>query len=190
MQRNFLVKRLVLPLSILTILFFILAYVIPWQGLFINLSTTLLGILITVFYVDIVLSEHDKRRMRNEVIRVASDVIIPALSSKIFKLNQSEWKNLVVALSRLYKNWDILIERFETKMEPMVLSSILEIQDKISSVDATCQLTHELLGVPDNQLRPLTNSMSAVPLKRYTTNSIKDDIEQILRAATYLLQNI
>jgi hypothetical protein len=62
MQRNFLLKWLVLPLSILTVSFLVLAYITPWQGLFINLSTTFLGILITVFYVNIILHEHDKQR--------------------------------------------------------------------------------------------------------------------------------
>lgn len=40
----------------------IMGYFVPWQGLFINLAATFIGILITVFYVDLIL-ENMKRNV-------------------------------------------------------------------------------------------------------------------------------
>jgi hypothetical protein len=40
----------------------VLTYFFPLQGLFINLGTTFIGILLTVFYVDWILGEHEKKR--------------------------------------------------------------------------------------------------------------------------------
>ncbi len=128
--------------------------------------------------------------MRREVIRVATHVIIPMLSSKIIKLNQSEWKNLHQALLRVYKNWDVLLERFEVKMEPKILSAVLEIQDKITSVDAIYQLIPDVLGVPDNELNLLVNSESVIPFKNFAINSTAKDLVIILQTAISMLQSL
>lgn len=59
---DFLWRKLVIPLVIIAIIFLILAVFIPWRGLFTNLATTFLGILITICYVDFILREHETRR--------------------------------------------------------------------------------------------------------------------------------
>jgi len=59
---NFLWKKLIIPLAIMAVFSLILAICIPWRGLFTNLATTFLGILVTICYVDFVLKEHDKKR--------------------------------------------------------------------------------------------------------------------------------
>lgn len=69
MQRNYLGKRLVLPVSIAAASSLIIGYFIPWQGLFINLAATFIGILITVFYVDLILRKHEEARWSNVKIR-------------------------------------------------------------------------------------------------------------------------
>jgi hypothetical protein len=55
-------KTLTLPLSIATALSLILAQFLSWQGFFVNLATTFIGILITVFYVDLVLDKHEAQQ--------------------------------------------------------------------------------------------------------------------------------
>ena len=62
MNSKFLRKKLAVPVGAAIVLCLILAYYIPWQGLFINLSTTLLGVLITVFYVDLILKQQNEIR--------------------------------------------------------------------------------------------------------------------------------
>jgi hypothetical protein len=70
MQKNYLSKRLVLPLSIAAISSLVIGYFVPWQGLFINLAATFIGILITVFYVDLILRKHEETRWINVKVRV------------------------------------------------------------------------------------------------------------------------
>lgn len=94
MQRNFLIKRLIIPLLLLAILSLVLSYFLPWQGLFINLFTTFLGILITVFYVDKILSEHDRQRWAgvtsrvNKRIEVISNLTISEIGSIFYPRQQ------------------------------------------------------------------------------------------------------
>jgi hypothetical protein len=70
MQKNYLSKRLVLPISIAAVSSLIVGYFVPWQGLFINLAATFIGILITVFYVDLILRKHEETRWSNVKARV------------------------------------------------------------------------------------------------------------------------
>jgi hypothetical protein len=61
MRQSYLLKTLILPLSVLTVLSLVLAYIWPVEGLFINLAATFLGTLLTVFYVDRVLRAHERQ---------------------------------------------------------------------------------------------------------------------------------
>lgn len=57
-----LVKRLILPLGLLAGASIIAAVFVPWQGLFISLATTFIGIILTVSYVNYVLRQHERQR--------------------------------------------------------------------------------------------------------------------------------
>lgn len=59
---GYLWKKLVIPLAILSLAFLILALFFPWQGFFVNLTATFIGILATVLYVDYILKQHEKSR--------------------------------------------------------------------------------------------------------------------------------
>lgn len=57
--------RLVLPLVFVSGLTFLISIQWPTQGLFMNLATEVIGILITVLYVDWVLRYHEKQRWQS-----------------------------------------------------------------------------------------------------------------------------
>jgi hypothetical protein len=59
---SYLWKRLIIPLVFFVVIFFILTLFLPWQGFFVNLTTTFVGILVTVLYVDYVIKQHKKSR--------------------------------------------------------------------------------------------------------------------------------
>jgi len=59
---SYLWKRLIIPLALLAVTFFLLALFHPWQGFFVNLTATFVGILVTVLYVDYVIKQHEKSR--------------------------------------------------------------------------------------------------------------------------------
>jgi hypothetical protein len=71
---GFLWKRLIIPLGLVTVVFFVLAVLVPSSGLFTNLATTFLGILITVCYVDYILKQHDKERWAKTTARIESRI--------------------------------------------------------------------------------------------------------------------
>jgi hypothetical protein len=62
MERKYLLKKLHIPLGLITLIFLILGIIIPWRGLFINLSTTFFGILITLLYVDHIIREDEQKQ--------------------------------------------------------------------------------------------------------------------------------
>jgi hypothetical protein len=59
---GYLWKRLIIPLALLAVTFFILALFYPWQGFLVNLTATFVGILVTILYVDYIIKQHEKSR--------------------------------------------------------------------------------------------------------------------------------
>jgi len=58
---EFLWRKLIRPLAIMVLVVFVLAMLVPWRGLFINLTTTLLGILLIIGYVDRVQKTYEEK---------------------------------------------------------------------------------------------------------------------------------
>lgn len=77
-ESRYLMKYLILPLFISFWVVLLISY--PWEGFWVNLSTTLLGILITVTLIDYILRKHEARRwygtrnkIYNRVMRFANN---------------------------------------------------------------------------------------------------------------------
>ena len=82
---NFLYKRLIFPLSLASLLFLILASFISWQGLFVNLSTTLIGSLITILYIDKVIKKNEQIKWENAQKRINQQIrrVYDAISEQV-----------------------------------------------------------------------------------------------------------
>jgi len=65
-----LIKTLIIPLIIASAISIIIAFIIPWQGLFVGLATTFIGILITIIYVDWILRVNEKKKWENVHFRL------------------------------------------------------------------------------------------------------------------------
>jgi len=74
-MKNQLFRYLVIPLLLGVIISFVFAFIFPWQGFFVSLSTTFIGILLTVFYVDWILRENEKKLWENVQNRVYKNII-------------------------------------------------------------------------------------------------------------------
>lgn len=61
-RSKFLRRLVVLPLTTAAVVALLLAVLVPWQGLFVNICSSFIAILVTVGYVDLILGEHEKRR--------------------------------------------------------------------------------------------------------------------------------
>ena len=63
-KNKYLIRNLIIPFSIATLISLVLGNYIPWQGFFVNLAVTFFGFLLTISYVDIILEEHDRKRWK------------------------------------------------------------------------------------------------------------------------------
>ena len=57
-------KELFFPLLIVFVISVIFHWCLEWDGFFLNLSTELIGIVVTVGYVDHILKKHEARKWR------------------------------------------------------------------------------------------------------------------------------
>ncbi|QDT56274.1 hypothetical protein Pan44_43270 [Caulifigura coniformis] len=86
-------KQIVLPLAASAGLCLAIAYFWPVDGLWLNLGTELIGILVTVWYVDWILDRHDESRWRstdllvNEQLKVALTDVVLAVRQGLQDLN-------------------------------------------------------------------------------------------------------
>ncbi len=232
---KFLWKKLVIPLSIAALVAILLAIFSPWRGLFINLATTFIGILLVVCYVDFVLKQHEKSRwtqakalidkrilsfanvsssqfrtafkishhvfnkeaidvedlssIRKEMIRITQDIILPSVDSSVQKLNTEDWKKLISQFRITWEGADSLCSVFGNRIEPEKLALIIEIQDKIWSINSLYYTFPDVIGVPDNKLRQIKRG-SAKAHKRAIERVISSDIKTILEKTILLLKKL
>jgi len=69
---EYLLKRLIVPLFVVSIISVVLHLWLSWDGFFLNLTTELTGIILTVAYVDCILKRRDKQRWQIPHARVDS----------------------------------------------------------------------------------------------------------------------
>lgn len=71
-MKRYLLYRLVLPLIVLFGICILLSLRWPEVGLFVNIASELIGILITILYVDWILKQHELQRWNTTDIRIAN----------------------------------------------------------------------------------------------------------------------
>lgn len=85
MSTGYLWRALVIPLVVATVICVAASLVLTdvplWQGFLINLATTLVGILLTVLYVDFVLSQRERRQWAKAQSRVNQRIETLAIAS-------------------------------------------------------------------------------------------------------------
>lgn len=231
---KYLWKKLVIPFSILVFASLIIAKFVQWQGIFVNLAATFIGILLTVLYVDYILRQHEKGRWaaaeslinrrierfaivastqfrlafgfksdiydrnidmenpssrRLEIIRINENLLLPSVSNKIQNLNQEDWKKLARQMQITWEMGDKLYEVFGNRLDPLIVSSILSIQDEIESVFDYYRIWPDILGVPDEEL-PVSKKMSSLDSKRAMERIITEHVSKILRLSSSLLRSL
>jgi len=234
MERKYLLKKLHLPLGIMTLASLILGIFIPWRGLFINLSTTFFGILITLLYVDHILREEeqkqwanvkkriyfrlegianisthqfrrafgisadvlsndadlilDTKRRRAYCIQVNEEIIFPEVSRMIPRLNSEQWRNLLKQMEVSWTNIDKMVTVFGNKIHPYLLALLIDLQDKIWSVQSIYMTFPDLIGIPDEQLE--RQNIDHIKIKRIYENMIVKDVESIIKISSEILRSL
>ena len=221
----FLRRKLVWPLSTAAIATFVLAIFAPVGGLFVNLGTTFVGILLTVGYVDLVLKEHrsmrwsgalarirrridnfatmactqfriafgfgpdiyneqaivssDERIRRAELARIAKQVLRGVAEHRVAALDSDAWKKLCEQLRITWNSADRLIELYNAQLEPEVISALIDFQDRIQAIIGRYTTFPDILGVPDDEVKPNRRGESALPLKRTLERLTVEDVRAV-----------
>jgi len=231
---SYLWKRLIFPLAFLTIIFLGLALFVPWQGFFINLTATFVGILTTLLYVDYILKQHEKSRWapakalidnrieqfaniaasqfrtafgfpssvfdenvdmldpasrRREMARISQNVLMPAVTGNVRKLNQEDWQKLGRQLRITWEAGDRLCAVFGNKLEPDALSAVLDIQEEIGGILSLYSTFPDVLGVPDEKL-PGKKLGSALADRTAMERIVAEHVGKILRGSSSLLDGL
>jgi hypothetical protein len=127
--------------------------------------------------------------MRPEIVRIAENILIPAVASKIDKYNQTDWKNFVERMQSIWQSIDRSIELFGNKLDPKVLAILLDMQDRASSIITSYITWPDILGVPDNRL-PVSKIISSVKHKQALYNIATKNVRDLLSLAVKLIQEL
>ena len=104
MKNSFLLKRLVIPLSVAAAIFMLVAFLTPdpWRSLLINLAATFLGSIVTVFYIEVILRRDEQRQWTIVTGHVGKQVNILA-NATISSVRQA----LDVPLPAAFEDFDV-----------------------------------------------------------------------------------
>lgn len=131
----------------------------------------------------------DPSSLRQEVIRISENILLPSVRNSVIKLNQEGWKKLARQLQKTWDAGERLCEVFGNKMEPEVLSAILDIQDEIWGIIILYVTFPDILGVPDEKL-PISKKISSPEFRRPLEKIISEHVSKILRLSSSLLRSL
>ena len=190
--------KLVLPLTLLSAGALGVHYWLNDGGLFLNLGTDLVGIVVTVAYVDWVIRRHeserwhgtesrisdrlevfvnalisgvrsslgfspdimdysvsfssDPKRVHQEVLRVAEQVLVPAARLRVGTLDEAGWRRLASHLQSVVTEAERILNTYSSRLEPRQIELLLDIQWEVQSALTFWQTFPDMAGVPADQL--------------------------------------
>lgn len=95
--------------------------------------------------------------MREELRRVALNVLVPATRNRIEALDQDGWRKLNAELEATSLECGKLLDRFGSRMKPLVMELVLDLQQHVDSAQTYWRLLPDIAGVPLEQV-PRTNT--------------------------------
>ncbi len=122
-------KKLIIPVVLLIILCFVLNLLIQWQGFFLNLAVTLIGILFGVLYIDYILKQHEKKRWAPAKLLIEKNIFEFATLAVsqfrvAFKINYEVLNREVIFGDNLSKIREEMVRLAQTILLPSVDSSV------------------------------------------------------------------
>lgn len=123
------------------------------------------------------------------MIRISENVLLPSVRSSVRKLNQEDWKKLAGQLQMTWEGGERLCEVFGNKLEPDVLSAILDIQEEIWGILSLYITFPDVLGVPDDKL-PIKKRGSALDDRTAMEKIVAEHVGKVLRLSSSLLRSL
>jgi hypothetical protein len=157
-------KKLVVPGVLLILLCFVLNLLIPWQGFFLNLAVTLIGILFAVLYVDYILKQHEENRWAPAKLLIEKKIfdfatITVSQFRVAFKINYEVLNREVIFGDNLSEIREEMVRLAQSILLPSVDSSmeILTKTDRetlIRQLKITWENADKLLSTYGNWIEP------------------------------------
>ncbi len=122
--------------------------------------------------------------IRKEVIRVAIHVLSPMAKTKISTFNQEQWKSFSACLQRASTEFGALIDRFGHRLEPSMITTILDLQQHLESAQIFWQVFPDVAGVPVAQLPKMNTSPEE--MQAAWCELTARDIQMVLKLTTVL----
>lgn len=124
---------------------------------------------------------------RSALLRLAEEVVHPALSYGVVAMTAQDWKTLSINLSNLMGENDRLLSLFGERLDPAVQAEMLNLADATFGVLATYRALFDVLGVPEDQRRP--NAKMSPQEETRMLNSVANSALSKLNQATIRLLN-
>jgi hypothetical protein len=147
-----------------------------------NQFRTAFGISADVYTHDLAVLKDPKRR-RAETIRITKDVLIPSAREGIRALDTKKWEQLTRQMAITWQGADRILEVHGSKLEPELYSMILDLQRKMGIIKSTYEVWPDLIGVPDEALKP-----RSIETRDANLELIQRDVLEILGLSTRILE--
>jgi hypothetical protein len=141
----------------------------------------------TEVYDDASIMSADWSRIRKDVIRVSLEIVRPAISQRIRRLEKGDWAKLTKQLQIARQQIDRVLELHGSRLEPGTMSILIDIQGVIDSITAVYLTFPDILGVPEAEL-PVPANGSVIRLQHALEKNAAVETEKILILATALLR--
>lgn len=126
--------------------------------------------------------------MREELHRVALNVLVPAAHNRIEALSQDDWRKLNAELEATSLECGKLLDRFGSRMSPSVMEHVLDLQQHIASAQTYWRIFPDVAGVPLDQV-PHTNTLTD-ELQAAWNELTARDVRHALECASKLLEEL
>jgi len=132
---------------------------------------------------------NDPTRARQETIRLANFVLVPARAG-VEGMDQDDWRILALNLHGTVQEVDRMLIMFSRNLNVGYTSRLLEIQEAAMLILNTYTTWPDFLGVPAQSLPLKRDYSSSVPLQREIIAGISGDIEHFVTKCSELLHSL
>ncbi len=128
-------------------------------------------------------------RMREAICHVAEIQVLPSLN-EMQDMDQDDWRNLANNMRGVIANCERVLALFGRNLDPLIMTLVLDLHEKATSVLTPYTVLPDLLGVPADEMKPNLRGESSVPLVRGFVSGAIRDAEMLLTICIALLREI
>jgi hypothetical protein len=133
------------------------------------------------------MNSFDYSRMRQEMIRLAENVVSPSLTH-MEEMRQDEWRVLTMNMAGLRQAIDGILMIFGRDLEPEPTQFLIELQTTAEALTSAYVIFPDLIGKALEDLPPRRDGSSSVPIVTAYTSLAAKDARRLLIISSDLLR--